>query len=266
MSQAAPALPVGHYRLKHILKSESLKVLTLPSTAVTLGVTIAAGLVVTVLVTHAAVYHAGDFGFDATQEALTGMVIAGLTGVVFGAMLITGEYASGTIRATLSATPRRAVVLVGKMVVTGAATVVFCEALSFTSFFLGEAILSARRIPGASLGSPGAFRAVFLTGLFIALLALMSFGLGLICRNTAGTISTFVGIVFVLPLVMQAISRPYTRFTPPVLLTNSIMATTPQGGPGGATPLSPGAGLLLMALYAAITLAVGAVLFLKRDA
>ena len=46
-----------------------------------------------------------------------------------------------------------------------------------------------------------------MTGLFIALLALMSFGFGLICRSTAAAIATFVGVVFVLPLVMHAISE-----------------------------------------------------------
>ena len=85
---------------------------------------------------------------------------------------------------------------------------VFCELLSFVSFFLGQAILSGGGAPSASLGSPGAFRAVFMTGLFIALMALMSFGFGLIFRSTAAAIAAFVGVVFVLPLVMHGISEP----------------------------------------------------------
>ena len=40
-----------------------------------------------------------------------------------------------------------------------------------------------------------------MTGVFIALMALMSFGFGLILRSTAGAIAAFVGVVFVLPLV-----------------------------------------------------------------
>ena len=42
-----------------------------------------------------------------------------------------------------------------------------------------------------------------MTGVFIALMALMSFGFGLILRSTAGAIAAFVGVVFVLPLVMR---------------------------------------------------------------
>jgi hypothetical protein len=134
------------------------------------------------------------------------------------------------------------------------------------SFFLGEAILSGGGAPHATLGSPGAFRAVFMTGLFIALLALMSFGFGLILRSTAAAIAAFVGVVFVLPLVMHGISEPDLRYVPTNILTNSIMATVNQGSGGIVRPLSATLGLLLMLLYAAIPLVAGAVLFVKRDA
>ncbi len=241
---------------------------TLPSTAIMLGLTVVAGLLVTGLVTNAALHHGPDFynGFDPTQNALTGLIVAGLTGGVFGALLITAEYSSGTIRASLAATPKRPLLLAGKIGVAAAAMVIFCELLSFASFFLGQAILSGGGAPSASLGSPGAFRAVFMTGLFIALLALMSFGFGLIFRSTAAAISAFVGVVFVLPLVMRGISQPDLRYVPTNILTNSIMATVKQGPGGIDRPLSPGLGLLLMAIYAAIVLIAGAVLFLKRDA
>ncbi len=106
-----------------------------------------------------------------------------------------------------------------------------------------------------------------MTGVFIALMALMSFGFGLMLRNTAAAIAAFVGIVFVLPLVMHGISEPDLRYVPTNILTNSIMSTVNQGGPGGVLqPLSPGIGLLLMAIYAGIALAIGGALFLRRDA
>jgi ABC-2 type transport system permease protein len=291
MTQSIPALPLGHYRVKHVLKSETVKILTLRSTAITLGITVFAALLVTGLVSHAALGHNAGFyiGFDPTQTSLTGMIIAGLTGGVFGALIITGEYSSGTIRTTLAATPRRPILLAAKTAVTAAAVVVFCEILSFASFFLGQAILSGEGTPPvgalgqgavkivrngvavsnqvvthAGLGSPGALRAVWMTGLFIALLALMSFGLGLILRSTAGAIAGFVGVTFVLPLVIRGISEHYVRYMPTNILVNSIMTTTPNGGP--YAPLSPAVGLLVMALYAAAALAIGAVLFVKRDA
>ncbi|HVX21905.1 MAG TPA: ABC transporter permease subunit [Acidimicrobiales bacterium] len=267
MTDTLRAVPPGHYAPRHVIRSEITKVLTLRSTAVMLGLTLVISLLVTGLVTNNALHHVRDwyFGFDPTQSSLTGMITAALTGGVFGALLITAEYSSGTIRTTLAATPKRPFLLAVKTGVAVALTVVFCEVLSFLSFFLGQAVLSGGGAPTASLASPGAARAVVLTGLFIALMALMSFGFGLIFRNIAAAIAAFVGVVFVLPLVVHSISEPAVRYLPSNILTNSVMATVHQNlGPD--QPLSAAVGLLLMLLYAAVAVAAGAVLFVRRDA
>ena len=264
-----PAAPEGRYRTKHVAKFELAKILTLRSSAIALGLTVFACLLVTGLVTHAALHQQFGYyvGFDPVQTSLTGMVPAALTGGVFGAVLVTGEYASGTIRTTLAAAPRRPFLLAVKVGVTALLLLAFFEVMSFASFFLGEAILSGGA-PTASLGSPGAARAVLLTGLFITLIALMSFGFGLVFRSTAAAIAAFVGVVFVLPLVMHGISPAAIRYLPPNILVDSIMATVHlgRGGPGGYPPLSAGLGLLMMVVYAAIALTAGAVLFIRRDA
>jgi ABC-2 type transport system permease protein len=266
MAQAVGTTWPGRYRVKDVVKSEVVKLLTLRSTAVALVLTVVAALLVTGLVTNAALDHGLGYysGFDPTQLALSGLIVAFLTGGVFGALLITGEYSSGTIRATLSATPKRPVLLRAKIGVTAGVMVLFCELLSFGAFFLGQAILSGGGAPSATLGSPGAFRAVSMTGLFIALMALMSFGFGLIFRSTAAAIASFVGVIFVLPLVMHSFSQRDVRYLPTNILANSIMSTVNHLGGGG--PLNPALGLLLMALYAAVVLAAGVALFVTRDA
>ncbi len=260
--------PKGHYRSKHIARSELAKIVTLRSTAITVGLTVVACLLVTGLVTHAALHHNPLFyqGFDPTQESLTGMITVALAGGVFGALLITGEYSSGTIRTTLAAAPKRPLLLATKLGVTTSLAMIFCLVLSFASFFLGQGILSSGGAPTATLASPGAARAVVLTGLFIGLLALLSFGFGLIFRSTAAAIAAFVGVIFVLPLVMHGISESGVRFLPTNILTNSIMSTASQTPGEPFPPLTPVVGLLLMVLYAAVALAVGAVLFSRRDA
>jgi hypothetical protein len=152
--------------------------------------------------------------------------------------------------------------LATKIGVTAGAALVFFELLSFAAFFVGQVVLSAGGAPSAGLGSPGALRAVLMTGVFMALICLMSFGLGLIFRSTAAAIAAFAGVLFVLPLVMHAISEHDVRYLPTNILTNSITATVNQG----QGVVSPGVGLGLMAVYAAIALGAGAVLFAKRDA
>jgi ABC-2 type transport system permease protein len=257
--------PPGHYRLTHVVKAEMAKMLTVPSTTITLGITIVAGLLVTRLVTQNVPPVRDGIGFDATQHALTGLIVAGLTGGVFGALLISSEYSSGTIKATLSAMPKRPLLLAGKVCAAAGAAVVLCEALSFACFALGQTILSNRGLPTSSLTTPGVLRAVVMTGLFIPLLTLMAFGFVLICRNAAAAVSCFAGVVFVLPLVLEAISRSAVRYLPTTILTNSIMATV-KTGPGGASPVSPLTGLFLMLIYCSIAIGAGAVLFVKRDA
>lgn len=259
----------GHYRVKDVARFEIAKILTLRSTAVMLGLTVVATLVVTALATRSALHQNPGFymGFDPTQQALGGLIAAGLVGGVFGALLITGEYASGTIRTTLSAIPKRATLLATKIGVIAVASLVFCEALTFVAFFVGQGILSGGGARSATLSSPGALRAVVMTGAFIALLTVMSFGFGLIFRHTAAAIAAFAGVVFVLPLVMHGISHADAQYTPTVILTNSIMSTVNQGPPQGvAGPVSPALGLTLMALYAAATVVVGSIFFVRRDA
>jgi ABC-2 type transport system permease protein len=269
MSQMTYAIQpprASHYRVKNVLKSEVAKTFTLRSTALTLGLSLVASLLVTVLVCKNQGHPAGGFqDFDPTENSLTGMVVAALFLGVFGVMLVTSEYSSGTIRSTLAATPRRPLVLATKAAVMAGITVVFCEVLSLLNFFVGQAFLSSAGTPTATLSSPGAFRAIFLTGLFVALLAVMSFGFGLIFRNTAASIAAFAGVVFVAPLVVHQISQSAVRFVPSNILVNSIMSTVSQGQ-GPYLPLSPGLGLVVMVVYTAIALAIGAAVFMRRDA
>ena len=267
MTDTLQTIPSARYAPKHVAKSEITKILTLRSTAIMLGLTFVACLLVTGLVTNHAAHNPRNWGwgFDPTQESLSGMITTALTGGVFGALLITSEYASGTIRSTLAATPKRTFLLTVKTTVAAVLTVVFCELLSFVAFFLGQAILSGSGAPHATLGTSGAIRAVVFTGLFIALLTLMAFGFGLIFRNIAAAIAAFVGVVFVLPLVIHSISEHAQRYLPSNILTNSVSATVNQG-PGPTGPVTPTVGLLLMLLYAALAIGVGAVLFIRRDA
>ena len=268
MSQAIQTAPPGHYRVKHVVRSEVVKILTLRSTAITLGLTVVAGLLVTGLVTNAALHHGPGFynGFDPTQESLTGLIVAGLTGGVFGALLITGEYSSGTIRTTLAATPRRPLLLAAKIGVTAAATVVFCELLSFVSFFLGQAILSgggapsaepgvARRLPGRVHDRPvhrphGPHVLRFRAHL----------------PQHRGRDRRFRRCRVRAP----AGDARHLRARPPLRADqhpHQLDHGHRQPGTGrDIQPLSPAVGLLLMAIYAAIALAAGAVLFVRRDA
>jgi ABC-2 type transport system permease protein len=173
---------------------------------------------------------------------------------------------------------------------------VVSEVLAFGAFALGQALLSAKHAVGssaavaqraqqlgvtvphnvqaalsggsASLGQSGVLRAVVGGGLYLAVLGLLALGLATIIRHTAGAISTFVGVVLVLPLIVQAlptsISDAVARYLPANI--GLVMFST-HGSPDRVGPaFSPWAGFALLVLYTVVTLGVGGWVFVRRDA
>ena len=131
----------------------------------TLGVTVVLGLGISAIAT-AETRRTGPrcrpgaaAGFDPISTSLIGVFIAQFAIGVLGALAMSAEYGTGTIRATFSAAPRRPLVLVAKAAVFGVVALVVVEVVAFLAFFLGQALLSAPATH-ATLGSPGALRAV----------------------------------------------------------------------------------------------------------
>lgn len=258
-----PGIPDARgYGLKEALRAEVTKLGSVRSTTWTLLATVVGTLLLTVLSTAHIHRQFGKNGFDPTNQSLTGLALGSLTIGVLGVLMITGEYGSGTIRASLAATPRRPLLLAAKAMVISALSLVVAEILTFSCFFLGRAILSGNA-PVATLGQPGVLRAVMLTGAYLALLGMFGLALGVIIRHSAGAIAAFVGFTFLLPAILQplnSLGNP-ARFAPESILANSVAAVVPQ-----SNQLSPTVGFLFMALYTAVALGLGALVLVRRDA
>jgi ABC-2 type transport system permease protein len=194
--------------------------------------------------------------WDPTNESLVGMVFGQLAAVVIGVLAITGEYSSGTIRSSVAAVPTRTALVVAKSAVVGAIVLVVGEVVAFVSFWLGQAILSANA-PTASITDPGVFRAVALAGAYLALVALISLGLGFVLRHTAGAIAVMVGLLLVLPAVIgslpSGVKHTNGRIIPEEIAPNSMAAVVPQ-----SHALSPLVGTLVLGAYAVAALVGGA--------
>jgi ABC-type transport system involved in multi-copper enzyme maturation permease subunit len=259
------SLPTGRQRLSHVIRGEVTKLPTVRSTLVTIGVTIVGALLVTGLAAnHSAGQSPMNFrnsGFDSTNMTLTGLFVASLAIGVLGVLAVSGEYGSGTIRSSLSATPRRGDFFAAKVIVVGLLALALGELLSFGCFFLGQGIIAGSAAPTASLGQADVLRAVLLSGAFLSLLALFAVGLGFIIRHTAGAIATYVGFTLLLTLILQPLGNHVVRFAPDNIYANSVSDTVTQGG-----ALSAYWGFAIMAVYTAVTLAVGAALLARRDA
>ncbi|GEM_PF-296470 len=266
------ARPAGHYNLVDLARSEWTKLRTVRSTMWTLVVTVVLGLGVSAIATaetraHWATMSASSIlGFDPTALSLIGVFIAEFAIGVLGVLVMSAEYSTGTIRAVLSAAPQRHRVLLAKIAVFALLAIVVAEFVSFASFFLGQALLSSPAIH-ATLSSPGALRAVVGCGLYVATLGLLGLGLATIVRHSAAAISAFVGILLILPLVVQALpsslAMDVRRFLPDRI--GATMITT-NNGFTGTEAFSPWVGLLILVGYAVAAMVIGAVLLERRDA
>jgi len=120
----------------------------------------------------------------------------------------------------------------------------------------------------ASLGQPGVLRAVVGAGLYLAVLGLLALGLATIIRHTAGAISAFVGVVLVMPLIVQAlptsISNAVARYLPANI---GLVLFSTNGTPDRVGPaFSPWNGFALLVLYTVVTLGIGCWILVRRDA
>jgi ABC-2 type transport system permease protein len=257
------SVPTGRYSTVDVVRGEVVKILTLRSTIITLIVTFVGAIGVSILSTTHATHHSQQWyqGFDPTNNSLAGLLVPVLTIGVFGALAVTGEFSSGTIRSSLSACPRRSTFLAAKLLVVAAMSFVVCELVSFACFAIGQAILSSGGAPTASFGQAGVLRAVAGSGLALAMLGVAGAGAGLLIRNTAGTIATYAGLMLVVPIILNRISVNASQYTPVQILANSVAAVIPQ-----QNAVSAGFGIVLVALYVSGVLALAATAFSRRDA
>jgi hypothetical protein len=259
---AAPALPGGRYGLRQACRAERAKLFSIRSTWWTLFVTVVGTLVVTVLSTSSAAHHPRGWyqGFDPTNQSMSGLAIGALAIGVLGALVFTSEYGSGTIRSSMTATPRRLSFLLAKLLVVGVLALAVGEMLTFSCFALGHAILGSSPLPAWNLTDPGVLRAVVGSGVTIGLLGLMGAAIGAAVRRTAGAIGIYAAFLFLLPLLLTKMPGNLARFTPLIIIANSIAAVVRQGA-----FVSPLVGFVLLACYTVAIILLGAAVVTRRD-
>jgi ABC-2 type transport system permease protein len=254
-----------------VTRSEWIKFRSVRSTVLGVIIFVALTVGLSVLITTLVHGHWNQMGaldrltFDPVSTSLGGISLAQFAVGVTGSLFITTEYSSGGIRSTLTAVPVRWRVVAAKLAVLSGVMIVLSEIVCFVAFLIGQAVFSGM-IPASTdtLSNSSDLRAVVLGGVYLTMLAALGFALGLILRQSPATISTFTGLVLLLPLIIfflpTSIQDTLTRYEPSAL-GRAMTATTPPDltfGPWTATGL--------LALYVAVVLGVGTVLFTRRDA
>jgi ABC-2 type transport system permease protein len=202
---------------------------------------------------------------EAVGAALLGIDLLSLVIGVFGVLLMTGEYGSGLIRATLAAVPRRLPVLWAKAVVLVAVTGPVMVTACLAAVLAGQVFLGA---DGASLGDPGVLRAVFGAATAAVAMGLLGLGVGAMLRHTAGAITTLVAAMLVIPALLPAVLPDSVKdsVVPYVPTAASQAMYTIGTGDNPFKVLSPPGGAAVIAVWIVVVLAGGAAVLHRRDA
>ena len=202
--------------------------------------------------------------FDAAGISLTGVQLAQIAVGVLGVLLITSEYVTGLIRATLAAVPRRLPVLWAKAAMLSVATIAVSLPAAFAAFLAGQSILGRQHL-AAHLSQPGVARAVIGCALYLAVAGLLGLGLGALLRSTAGGIAALFGLLFALQLVAGFLPGSWANDVGKYTPAAAGQAVT-TAHPDPASSLPPWTGFGVFCAYAAILLGLAALRMRRGDA
>jgi hypothetical protein len=250
--------------------SELLKLRSVRSTYLTLLFAFAAGIAFALTDTASVAHNWATMtasqraDFDPVGESLNGYEFGLLAFGVLGVLAASSEYGTGQIRTTLTAVPDRTTVFAAKALVVGGLSLILGEAAVFTSFGLGQWMLSSQHLD-ASLGDPGVLRALVCAGLYLCVMTVVGLGLGALIRHTAGAVAA----LFTLAYPAYGAARAFESWTylPDHLLLSNAATVLAQAHRPENQPRVPSLGFALvdLVLYTAAALILGAWRF-RRDA
>ena len=261
----------GDAPLREALHAEWTKLRTLASTSWLLLSTAILTVGMSAAVVAASSYQ--PFGYQDTPKlSLTGIDIGQAVVSILAVLMMSNEYSTGMIRTTLTAAPRRLVVLAAKAtLLTGAAVAGGIVAVS-GCLVAGRLILPSKGFtvahgyPLLSLAHGATLRAAGGSVLYLVLVSLFSLGVTTAIRDSATAIGVVLGLLYLFPLLAQVVTDPgwqrHLEQIGPMTAGLAIQATTDLR----SLPISPWAGLGVLALWAGAALATGGILLRLRDA
>jgi len=257
---------------REILHAEWTKLRTRASTGWLLLAAAVLTIAVSTAADAAAACPSGGCQADPAKLSLSGVWAGQAVVAVIAVLAISGEYSTGMIRITLTAMPRRLTVLAAKaaliagLVLAAGAAAVLASVLAGRLILSGHGFTPAHGYPPLSLGHGPVLRAACGSVLYLALIALLSFGVATAVRESAVAIGFVLGLLYLFPVVTSVISNQHWQRhleqIGPMTAGLDIQATANLRG----LPLTPWEGLGVLALWAAGALTIGALAFRFRDA
>jgi ABC-2 type transport system permease protein len=249
-----------------VLRAEWTKLRTLRSAVSMLALTfaISVGLAVASGLSVRNAYESGQGAlvradFDPIYSGFVGLLYGQLALIAFGGLLVTSEYGSGTIRATLAAMPRRGIAYAGKLSIGCGAALVVAVATAFVSWPANEAGLGPY---GVAMSTPGVLPAVAGAAVYLTLVCAFAAGVGAVLRNSALTLGILIPLFFIVGAILSRVPgiREAARFLP-----DQAGAQIMTVGPHQPGTLSPLQGLLVVAAWTALAVGAGYVRLRRSD-
>lgn len=196
--------------------------------------------------------------FDPVGLSLAGMQLGQLGLVVLAVLAVGSEFATGMIRASLAAVPRRVAFLTAKFALLAAIGLVWGAVTGVLSLLVGSWALDAElgAVPVSVL-----VRTVAGAGVYTALITVCAAAVAFLLRRPVAALGLLLPFFLVVSSMPAASSRlrPLARFMPDRAGLRLMQVHQEAGD------LSPSTGGLVLLLWAATAVAVASAAFLRKD-
>lgn len=248
--------------IRTALRSDWIKVSSLRSNVTIVAMTPVIGVVLSwIMATFVKVDPDTDIPFTVAETFIFSTWLTTVLAAIMGTLMFTSEAQHGTLAAAVTAQPARWVTVASKTVVAAG----FGLVMGFLGMVGGLSGAILGRLPE---GDSSGMASTALWGLLLTTLApVFGLGIGMILRHSAAAVSILLVWAFVLENILRtlipvSVSRYMPFSTATGILGISSATDTPESIAAALTPLQNG---LLFGAYAFALLAVGTVLFYRRD-
>ena len=259
--------------MAHALHAEWTKLRTVAGPAWLLAALVTLTIAVSALATAAVTCPSGTAcAVDPAKLSLTGIQFGQAIVAVLAVLAITSEYSTGMIRVTLTAMPRRTTVLAAKagllagLVLAAGALAAAGSVLAGRLILPGHGFTPVHGFALLSLANATVLRAAAGSVLYLALIALLSLGVSTMVRDSAVAIGIVLALLYLFPIVANVVTNEqwhrHLEQIGPMTAGLAIQATTGLS----SLPISPWAGLGVLAAWAAGAMLAGGLVLRLRDA
>ncbi|MGW1818980.1 ABC transporter permease [Streptomyces sp. NPDC002125] len=240
-----------------VLRSEYIKIRSVRAVSGSLIAVFAATIAITVLAfATVGQAEAADAGNDPLFSAFHALNFGQIAAIAFGASAVSTEFLNGALRISLAAVPNRSLFYAAKMSVIGGLALITGLVTSFSAFLVGQMFMGTHAI---GLGDPGALRAAFGGGVYLALMALFAAGLTALLRSAVAVLSLLIPFILLVSFVVGDVAGVIAQYLPD-RAGQLVLHGHEQGS------LGPWAGLAVTAGWAGIALFAGWWTLNRRDA